>query len=97
MDLAQLGELVTIALVSALAVISSTARPRFRGMFRPRLGHASRADLVKSLNETLLICVFATVASCLVYGVGGPEWALPALCFVAGMLAAYIVAMLRLR
>ena len=85
MDLAQLGELVTIA------------RPRFRGMFRPRLGHASRADLVKSLNETLLICVFATVASCLVYGVGGPEWALPALCFVAGMLAAYIVAMLRLR
>lgn len=97
MELTQLGELLLFTLLSAFAFAAYVARPHFHGIFRPHLGYASRDDLVKSLNQNLLIFAVATVVCCLVHGMGRPERALPALCVAAGPLAAYTVAMFRLR
>ena len=97
MELTQLGELLFVTLLSAFAFVAYAARPYFQGIFRPNLGHASRDDLVKSLNQNLLIFAVATVVSCLVHVVGRPERALPALCCATGILAAYTVAMFRSR
>ena len=97
MELTQLGELLLFTLLSAFAFAAYAARPYFLGIFRPNLGHASRDDLVESLNRNLLIFAVATVVACLMHVAGRPERALPALCVAAGPLAAYTVAMFRLR
>lgn len=97
MELTQPGELLLVTLLSVFAFAAYSARPYFRGVFRPNPGHASRDDLVKSLKQNLLIFAVASVVSCLAHVVGRPERALPVLCFATGILAAYTVAMFRSR
>ncbi|MBX9400617.1 hypothetical protein K4L06_04785 [Lysobacter sp. BMK333-48F3] len=97
MDLPQLGEFLLGALLSAVVFLANVARPRFLGVVSPNLGHVDRDDLVKSLNQTLLISAVATVACLLLYDLDRPERAFPVLGVAAGTLAVYTVAMFRLK
>jgi len=99
MELTGLSEILLWTLLSAAALLVNTARPRGMGVFYKHLGHADRDELAAALNQTLLIHAVVFVGYLLLrrpdLSECECEWSLPAM--VAGQLAAYTVAMFRLR
>jgi len=88
-------QLIVWGSLAAFAFIAMTAEPRYFGVFRKHLGHASSGELMRSANQTVLIFGVVTVGSALLDRTSEPGWQERVLAGTIGYLACYVALIAR--